>query len=339
METPILNIHNLKVSFHVYGGEVQAVRGLDMQVYEGEAVAIVGESGSGKSVTAQAIMRLIATPPGVIKDGQVWFKNRNILALTEKEMQQVRGRDIGMIFQDPMTSLNPTMTIGDQIMESILKHEKINKKEAKKRAIELLTLVGIPNAESRIKQYPHQFSGGMRQRVVISIALACNPTLLIADEPTTALDVTIQAQILRLMKQLQKTLNTSIILITHDLGIVADLCDRVLVMYAGEVVETGTKREIFKNPQHPYTKGLLRSLPRLDQQKDEPLIPIFGSPPDLISPPKGCSFCSRCDSAMNICAEEPPQATVLSATQTVRCWLQQAKLEGVSLTDEEGVLA
>lgn len=339
MNAPILNIENLRVSFHVYGGEVQAVRGLNMQVYEGEAVAIVGESGSGKSVTAQAIMRLISMPPGEIKDGEIWFKDRNIVALSEKEMQQVRGREIGMIFQDPMTSLNPTMTIGAQIMESILKHEGVNKKEAKRRAIELLTLVGIPNPESRMKQYPHQFSGGMRQRVVISIALACNPTLLIADEPTTALDVTIQAQILRLMKDLQRTLKTSIVLITHDLGIVADLCDRVMVMYAGEVVETGTKQEIFKNPQHPYTKGLIRSLPRLDQKKDEPLVPIFGSPPDLISPPKGCSFCSRCESAMNICAEQSPEITVISETQAVSCWLQQAKLEGASPSREEGVIA
>jgi len=337
MEKPVLNVQDLHISFSVYGGEVQAVRGVNINVNSGEAIAIVGESGSGKSVTAQAIMRLISTPPGRINKGQIWFNDKDLLALSEKEMQQVRGRDIGMIFQDPMTSLNPTMTIGMQIMEGIMKHKGLSKDKAKERAIELLNLVGIPNAESRMKQYPHQFSGGMRQRVVIAIALACDPNLIIADEPTTALDVTIQAQILSLMKQLQKSQQTSIILITHDLGIVADLCDRVFVMYAGEVVETGTKYEIFKNPQHPYTKGLLRSLPRLDQSKDEPLIPIFGSPPDLIAPPAGCSFCSRCQDAMNICATEAPETTTISSTQTVRCWLQQAKLEGVQSPAEEGV--
>ncbi|MBB6692010.1 ABC transporter ATP-binding protein [Cohnella xylanilytica] len=321
----MLEVNDLSVSFDVYGGEVQAVRGVSFSVKEGEAVAIVGESGSGKSVTAQTIMRLISTPPGRIKQGSVRFDGQELLSLPEKEMQRVRGNQIGMIFQDPMTSLNPTMTIGMQIMEGLMKHQKMSRSDAKKRAIELLTMVGIPNPESRISQYPHHFSGGMRQRAMIAIALSCNPALLIADEPTTALDVTIQAQILRLMKNLQKQTGTSIILITHDLGIVADMCDRVIVMYAGQIIETGTKREIFRNPQHPYTKGLLKSLPRLDQSKNEPLVPIHGTPPDLIQPPQGCGFCSRCDYAMRICQTEVPEFTRLSDTQQVRCWLQQSQ--------------
>lgn len=322
---PILEVKDLTVSFDVYGGEVQAIRGVNFTVNEGEAVAIVGESGSGKSVTAQTVMRLIATPPGRIKKGSIMFNGRDILALSEKEVQKVRGNEIGMIFQDPMTSLNPTMTIGNQIMEGLIKHQRLSRSAAKERAIELLKMVGIPNPEVRLKQYPHNFSGGMRQRVMIAIALACKPKLLIADEPTTALDVTIQAQIMELMKDLQKQTKTSIILITHDLGVVADVCDRVIVMYAGQVVETGTIQEIFRNPQHPYTKGLLKSLPRLNQSKNEPLIPIHGTPPDLIKPPQGCGFCSRCDEAMRICATQPPEVTTISETQTVRCWLQDPR--------------
>ncbi|WP_027088100.1 ABC transporter ATP-binding protein [Cohnella panacarvi] len=318
----ILDVKNLSVSFHVYGGEVQAIRDVSFDVKEGEAVAIVGESGSGKSVTAQTIMRLIQTPPGKIKAGEVLLDGQDLLKLSEKEMQKVRGNKIGMIFQDPMTSLNPTMTVGKQIMEGLIQHQSLSKGAAKTRAIELLKMVGIPNPETRISQYPHQFSGGMRQRVMIAIALACNPSLLIADEPTTALDVTIQAQILQLMKDLQQETKTSIILITHDLGIVADICDRVIVMYAGQIVETGTKHDIFHNPKHPYTQGLLKSLPRLDQDKNEPLVPIFGSPPDLIKPPQGCGFCARCDEAMHICETESPETTVLSDTHALRCWLQ-----------------
>jgi oligopeptide transport system ATP-binding protein len=335
----ILDVKNLSVSFRVYGGEVQAVRDVSFQVKEGEAVAIVGESGSGKSVTAQTIMRLIPNPPGKIKSGSIMFDGQELLSLSEKEMQKVRGNKIGMIFQDPMTSLNPTLTVGKQIMEGLTKHQQMSAAQAKARAIELLTLVGIPNPESRIKQYPHQFSGGMRQRVMIAIALACNPALLIADEPTTALDVTIQAQILRLMKELQQKTKTSIILITHDLGIVADVCDRVIVMYAGQIVETGTKREIFQNPQHPYTKGLIRSLPRLDQDKNEPLIPIIGTPPDLIKPPQGCGFCSRCDEAMRICQTEIPDRTTLSDTHTVRCWQQHPYAKQAGFEGSEGASA
>lgn len=321
MENKILDVQDLRVSFNVRGGEVQAVRGVSFHVNKGEAVAIVGESGCGKSVTAQTIMRLIPSPPSMIKGGSIRFMGQDLLKKTEQEMQSIRGKDIGMIFQDPMTSLNPTMTVGKQITEGLIKHQGMSKEAAKRRGIEMLSLVGIPNPESRFNQYPHEFSGGMRQRVMIAIALACNPALLIADEPTTALDVTIQAQILRLMKDLQQNLGTSIILITHDLGVVADVCDRVIVMYAGKVVETGTKWEIFKNPKHPYTKGLLRSVPRLDQPKDEPLVPIFGTPPDLIKPPAGCGFCARCSDAMEICLTSDPEITKISDTHSTRCWL------------------
>ncbi|MGF7046142.1 oligopeptide transport system ATP-binding protein [Paenibacillus sp. DS2015] len=317
---PILQVKDLHVSFHVKGGEVQAVRGLNFEIGKGETVAIVGESGSGKSVTAQTIMRLIPTPPSHIKQGEIIFQGQNLLDMTNSEMEAIRGKDIGMIFQDPMSSLNPTIRVGKQITEVLMKHQKMSWSEAKRQGIEMLEIVGIKNAEARFNQYPHEFSGGMRQRVMIAIALACRPALLIADEPTTALDVTIQAQILDVMKEMQERLGTSIILITHDLGVVAGMCDKVIVMYAGEVVETGTKWEIFKNPQHPYTKGLLRSMPRLDQKKNEPLIPIMGTPPDLIKPPLGCPFCARCDQAMRVCERTDPSATVFSETQMARCW-------------------
>ncbi|WP_438351632.1 ABC transporter ATP-binding protein [Paenibacillus sp. FA6] len=317
---PILQVKDLHVSFHVNGGEVQAVRGMNFEIGEGETVAIVGESGSGKSVTAQTIMRLIPSPPSRIKQGEIIFQGHNLLNKSNKQMEAIRGKDIGMIFQDPMSSLNPTIRIGKQITEVMMKHQNMSAKEAKKQAIEMLVLVGIKNAEARFNQYPHEFSGGMRQRVMIAIALACRPALLIADEPTTALDVTIQAQILDVMKEMQQRLGTSIILITHDLGVVAGMCDRVMVMYAGEVVETGTVMEIFKNPQHPYTKGLLRSMPRLDQKRGEPLIPIIGTPPDLIKPPLGCAFCARCDEAMRVCETNNPETTVFTDTHTARCW-------------------
>ncbi|MGZ9586085.1 ABC transporter ATP-binding protein [Paenibacillus marinisediminis] len=318
---PLLEVNDLHVSFKARGGEVKAVRGVSFHVNPGEAVAIVGESGCGKSVTAQSIMRLLPTPPSFVKHGEIKFNSRNLLSLKEKEMQAIRGKDIGMIFQDPMTSLNPTMTVGKQITEVLTKHKAMNSAQAKEEAIRMLKLVGIPHAESRFHQYPHEFSGGMRQRAMIAIALSCQPSLLIADEPTTALDVTIQAQILSVMKDLQEQFHTSIILITHDLGIVADVCDRVIVMYAGKIVETGTKHEIFKNPQHPYTKGLLQSLPRIDQKKDEPLVPILGTPPDLLTPPAGCGFCARCDHAMNICKTHDPEYTTISDKHQARCWL------------------
>ncbi|MFF2481276.1 ABC transporter ATP-binding protein [Paenibacillus sp. NPDC058071] len=318
----LLEVKDLKVNFKVRGGTVQAVRGVNFHVNKGEAVAIVGESGCGKSVTAQSLMRLIPSPPA-ITTGSILFKGEQILDKSMKQMEDIRGKEMGMIFQDPMTSLNPTLTIGRQITEGLIKHQGMSKEKAHARAIEMLDLVGIPNPQARFKQYPHEFSGGMRQRAMIAIALACNPSLLIADEPTTALDVTIQAQILRVMKDLQQKLGTSIILITHDLGVVADVCDRVIVMYAGKVVETGTKWEIFKNPKHPYTKGLLRSVPRLDQKKDEPLIPIYGMPPDLIKPPAGCSFCARCDEAMRVCVDNDPELLAVDGNESHKsaCWM------------------
>jgi len=318
----ILEVKDLHVSFHTYAGEVKAVRGVNFHVNRGEAVAIVGESGCGKSVTAQSLMKLIPTPPGEFKKGQILFNGVDLIKKSNKEMESIRGKDIGMIFQDPMTSLNPTMTIGNQIMEGLIKHQGMSKAAARERAIELLTMVGIPQPERRVTQYPHEFSGGMRQRAMIAISLACSPKLLIADEPTTALDVTIQAQILDLMKDLQKKTGTSIILITHDLGVVAEMCDRVIVMYAGKVIETGTVDDIFYNPQHPYTKGLLRSVPRLDLNRDEPLTPIFGTPPDLLKPPVGCGFTARCDSAMRVCQQYDPELTEVSTTQRSACWLQ-----------------
>jgi oligopeptide transport system ATP-binding protein len=318
---PVLEVKDLRVSFYVREGEVQAVRGVSFYVNPGEVVGIVGESGCGKSVTAQTLMRLIPSPPSRIKSGSIQFLGEDILLKSEKEMQKLRGSKMGMIFQDPMTSLNPTLTIGRQISENLTKHLKMDAAQAQKRSIELLKLVGIPGAETRINQYPHEFSGGMRQRVMIAIALACDPTLLIADEPTTALDVTIQAQILEVLKELRSRLKTSIILITHNLGIVADICDRVVVMYGGQIAETGTVKEIFNHPKHPYTKGLLKSLPRLDSSKDEPLIPIHGSPPDLVHPPVGCAFAPRCDYAMRICQRLDPGLIDCGGTQAARCWL------------------
>lgn len=322
MKDLLLEVDDLRVNFSVRDGIVQAVRGVSFEVGKGEAVAIVGESGCGKSVTAQTIMKLIPSPPAQVS-GSIKFKGQELVTKSNKEMEAIRGKEIGMIFQDPMTSLNPTMTIGRQITEGLMKHQKLNAAKARERALEMLRLVGIPNPDVRMDQYPHQFSGGMRQRAMIAIALACNPALLIADEPTTALDVTIQAQIMQVMKDLQQKLGTSIILITHDLGVVADVCDRVIVMYAGKVVETGTKWEIFKNPKHPYTRGLLRSMPRLDGSKDEPLVPIVGSPPDLIKPPVGCSFCARCDEAMRVCVNNDPELLPVDGNEqhTSACWL------------------
>ncbi|WIV11894.1 ABC transporter ATP-binding protein [Proteiniborus sp. MB09-C3] len=318
----LLDVRDLTVSFDTYAGEVQAVRGTTFHVKKGETLAIVGESGCGKSVTAQTIMQLIPMPPGRIKKGNVFFEGKDLAKLTDKQMEAVRGKDISMIFQDPMTSLNPTMRVGKQIMEGLMKHQKMTKSEAKERAMEMLRLVGMPTPEKRVEQYPHEFSGGMRQRAMIAIALACNPKLLIADEPTTALDVTIQAQIMELMQDLQNKLNTSIILITHDLGVVAKVADRIAVMYAGVIIESGTANEIFHNPQHPYTWGLLKSVPRLDIGQKERLVPIEGTPPDLFAPPKGCPFAARCDYAMKICKENHPEKSNLNDIHYVHCWLQ-----------------
>jgi dipeptide transport system ATP-binding protein len=320
----ILQVKDLQVSFSTYGGEVQAVRGVSFDLHKGETLAIVGESGCGKSVTSQSIMRLIPDPPGRIKGGEILFRNQDLIKLKEPELRKFRGANISMIFQDPMTALNPTLTIGEQIMEGIMEHEKISRAQAKKAAIEMLQLVGIPSPEARLKQYPHQFSGGMRQRIVIAMALICSPDVLIADEPTTALDVTIQAQILELFRDIQKKTGVSIILITHDLGVVAQVADRVAVMYAGKIVEIGSRREIFYRPQHPYTAGLLQSVPRLDIEKAE-LVPIPGTPPDLFSPPVGCAFAPRCKYSMEVCERVYPVQSSLSNNHHVDCWLQDER--------------
>ncbi|HEY3367678.1 MAG TPA: ABC transporter ATP-binding protein [Symbiobacteriaceae bacterium] len=318
----LLEVRDLHVSFDTYGGEVKAVRGVSFAVNKGECVAIVGESGCGKSVTAQSIMKLIPMPPGKIVSGSIKFDGKEIVGFSEAEMQRVRGWEMGMIFQDPMTSLNPTMPIGRQISEGLVKHQNMTQPEARARARQMLEHVGIPHPEERLDAYPHEFSGGMRQRVMIAIALACNPKLLIADEPTTALDVTIQAQILEVMKKLKQEFDTSIILITHDLGVVAGMADRVVVMYAGQVVEQGTLDEIYYRPQHPYTWGLLRSVPRLDEEEKQALNSIPGTPPDLFAPPPGCGFADRCDYCMKICRQAPPEKTQVSPQHSVRCWLK-----------------
>lgn len=331
----LLDVHDLRVSFHTYAGQVQAVRGVSFSLKEGETLAIVGESGSGKTVTSKAVMGLIATPPGEIKsESQILFNGSNILGYNEKQWQEYRGNDAGMIFQDPMTSLNPTMKVGQQIAEGIVKHQNIGKKEAMQRAIELLQKVNIPNPEERIKQYPYEFSGGMRQRVVIAIALACNPKLMIADEPTTALDVTIQAQIIKLLKEIQVTNKTAIIMITHDLGVVAGMADNIAVMYAGQIVETGTVDEIFSNPQHPYTFALLNAVPRLNIENKAELHVIPGTPPDLISPPKGCGFATRCSYCMEVCRQIPPEYTQISDSHKAMCWLHHPMCKEVYHYDE-----
>lgn len=316
----IVEVKNLELSFHTFAGEVKAIQGVNFEVFKGETLAIVGESGSGKSVTTKSIMRLLPKSSTEYKNGEILFDGKDLLKISEKEMQKVRGKDISMIFQDPMTSLNPTMPIGKQIMEPLFKHQKLGKSDAWQKAVELLGLVGMPQPEMRMKQYPHQFSGGQRQRIVIAVALACNPKLLIADEPTTALDVTIQAQILELMKDLQKKIDTSIIFITHDLGVVANVADRVAVMYGGRIVEVGTVDEIFYNPQHPYTWGLLSSMPSLDMT-EEKLYAIPGTPPDLLDPPKGDAFALRSEYAMKIDMEQVPPLFKVSETHYAATWL------------------
>ncbi|HAK43690.1 MAG TPA: peptide ABC transporter ATP-binding protein [Clostridium sp.] len=320
----ILDVENLQVSFHTYAGEVKSVRGVDFHLDKGETLAIVGESGCGKTVTSKAIMRLLPEPmPAEIKkDSKIIFDGKNILEMSEKDLRKLRGSDISMIFQDPMTSLNPTMTIGKQIAESLIIHRGMNKAEAMNEAIRMLDLVNIPNADKRAHQYPHEFSGGMRQRAMIAIALACNPKILIADEPTTALDVTIQAQIMELIGDLQKKLGTAVILITHDLGVVADTADRIQVMYAGQIIERGTVEAIFSNPQHPYTWALLQSVPRLDTKNKDTLYALNGTPPDLIKPPVGCPFAARCEYCMQICLEEMPEVTNVENDHQVSCWLK-----------------
>nr|QRZ18644.1 ABC transporter ATP-binding protein [Virgibacillus sp. AGTR] len=316
----LLEVKDLRVSFNTYNGEVQAVRGVNFDLKKGETLAIVGESGSGKSVTSMALMQLLPKPHGFVKSGEILFEGEDLVNKSTKEMQKLRGKDISMVFQDPMTSLNPTMKVGNQIIEGLIKHQNMSKQDAKKKAMELLELVGIPNPEVRINQYPHQFSGGMRQRVVVAISLACNPKILIADEPTTALDVTIQAQILELMKDIQKETDSAIIFITHDLGVVANIADRVAVMYAGKIVEIGTTDDIFYNPKHPYTWGLLGSMPTLDSDEEE-LFAIPGSPPDMLNPPKGDAFAPRNEFALEIDTVMEPPMFKVSDTHYAATWL------------------
>ena len=321
MGKKLLEVKDLSVSFNTYAGEVQALRGISFSVDRGETLAIVGESGSGKSVTVQTIMRLIPMPPGEIKNGEILFEGEDLVKASIERMRELRGGKIGMIFQDPMTSLNPTIKVGKQIMEGILIHKNVTKEEAKQQAIEMLRKVGIPKPEERFHQYPHEFSGGMRQRAVIAIALSCEPDLLICDEPTTALDVTIQAQILDLINELKKELNIAVILITHDLGVVAETADRVIVMYAGEKLEEAPVRELFKNPKHPYTWGLLKSLPRLDMKIGEKVVSIPGTPPDLLKPPVGDPFAPRSEYAMKIDYERKPPMIDLGNGHFVKSWL------------------
>ena len=322
MSEKLLEIKDEKLSFFTPAGEVKALNGVSFSMNEGEVLGIVGESGSGKSVTAYSIMGLTAYP-GKLIGGTIYFNGHQIEKMSEKEMRKIRGNEVSIIFQDPMTSLNPVYTIGNQITEVIRLHTGKSKKEAYDRAKELLELVGINEPTKRLKQYPHELSGGMRQRVMIAIALACEPKLLIADEPTTALDVTIQAQILEIMQELRQKLGMSIIMITHDLGVVASMCERIAVMYAGHIVEYGTADEIFYEPKHEYTKGLINSIPKLSAQEIERLVPIEGQPVDLLNPPAGCPFAPRCANCMKICLREMPPKTELSDTHYSHCWLLQ----------------
>lgn len=319
MEEMLLQVKDLRTSFFTDAGEVHAVNGLSFALDKGKVLGIVGESGSGKSVTAYSILQIL-TDPGRITGGQVLYKGDDIVKFSEKQMRALRGDKISIIFQDPMTSLNPTFSIGDQLEEAIRLHTPRSRKAARARAVEMLTLVGVNEPEKRVRQYPHELSGGMRQRVMIAMALACEPDVLIADEPTTALDVTIQAQILELMQSLQKEMGMAIILITHDLGVIADMCDEIIVMYGGRACERGTADEIFYNPCHEYTKGLLRSIPSI-VGKRERLVPIAGSPIDLLNMPKGCAFAARCDQAMKICIEERPEEIDINDRHIASCWM------------------
>ena len=320
----LLEVKNLNTSFHIGVGTVQAVRGVSFSVAEGESIGIVGESGSGKTQTMLSVMGLLPSYAEVTADSML-FNGRELTKLTAKEMRAIQGSEIGMIFQDPMTSLNPLFTVENQLTEPLRIHQKMSKAQARARALELLNLVEIPNPEARLKQYPHEFSGGMRQRVMIAIAIVCNPKMVIADEPTTALDVTIQAQILDLLNHLKQETKTSIIMITHDLGVIASMCSRILVMYGGTICEEGTAREIFYDARHPYTWGLLNSIPKIHGDPNEKLIPIHGTPPDMLMPPKGCPFAPRCSHCMPVCREYMPPRSVLSDTHAVSCHLMHPK--------------
>jgi oligopeptide transport system ATP-binding protein len=336
----LLRVKDLRTYFYTEEGVVKAVDGVSYEVEEGETLALVGESGCGKSVSALSILRLIPNPPGKIVGGEIWFDGQDLLKLDEDEIRHIRGNRIAMVFQEPMTSLNPVLTIGRQLTEAIELHLKYDKEQARKRAIELLEMVGIPEAPTRLNDYPHQFSGGMRQRVMIAMALSCNPKLLLADEPTTALDVTIQAQILEIMARLSRELGTAVIIITHNLGIVARYADRVNVMYAGRIIETATARELYANPKHPYTVGLLKSVPRLDETRKEKLDPIEGQPPDLTNLPKGCAFYPRCRWHVDRCLEEYPPLMMVGERHFTACWeYQRVSRDSMPIVAKEGAQA
>ena len=319
MAEPLLQVKDLATYFFTQDGVVKAVDGINYHVDEGESMAIVGESGCGKSVSALSVMRLVATPPGRTVSGEVIFDGQDLLKVTTQEIRHIRGNRISMVFQEPMTSLNPVLTIGRQLQEALTLHLGMTKSEASERSAELLRLVGIPEAETRLKDYPHQFSGGMRQRVMIAMALSCNPRLIIADEPTTALDVTIQAQILELMQSLSDQFGTALVIITHNLGVVARYATRVIVMYAGKIIEEASSREVYENPKHPYTLGLLRSVPRLDEDRRAKLDPIEGLPPLLVDLPEGCSFAPRCRFAIDRCFNETPQLRTIEEGHIASC--------------------
>ncbi len=324
----LLEVKDLTISFHTFVGEVSAVRNVDFDLEAGEVIAIVGESGSGKSVSTQAVLGLTPIPPGEIKSGEILFRGENLLAYDEKRMSEVSGAKISMIFQDPMTSLNPTMKVGNQIREVLHQHARISRQDSTERAIDLMTMVGIPEPRVRFGQYPHEFSGGMRQRAMIAMAMANKPEILIADEPTTALDVTIQAQIFRLLRELERAFHTAIILITHDLGVVAGMADRIIVMYAGKVMEEGRTDQIYYRPRHPYTAGLLAAVPSLARDRRERLRTIEGTPPFLLTVPRGCPFAERCDYAMRICTEREPPYLRTEPGNRVLCWLYEKGAEG-----------
>lgn len=325
MSKRLLTIEDLQVSFSTYAGEVQAVRGVSFHVDEGETLVIVGESGCGKSVSMQTVMRILPMPPAKVKSGNIIYKGEDIRAKSDKEMEQYRGKEFAMIFQDSMTSLNPTMKIGKQMTEGIIKHQRVNKEKAKQIAIEMLEKVGLPNPKLIFNRYPHTLSGGQRQRVMIAMAVSCKPSILFADEPTTALDVTMQAQILDIMNNLKKETNASIVLVTHNLGVVAKMADRIAVMYAGQIVESGSEREIFYEPRHPYTWGLLGAMPDMTQSTQDTLYSIQGTPPDLFAPPKGCAFASRCEYSMVACNKEMPPEFRNNSGHMARCWLMDER--------------
>ena len=337
MKEHLLEVRDLRVSFDTYAGEVQAVRGVNFYLDSGETLAIVGESGCGKSVSVQTMMRLLPMPPARLKSGEIIYEGKDIAPLTDKEMENYRGKEFAMIFQDSMTSLNPTMRVGNQMCEGIVRHRKVSKEEARKIAVDMLGQVGIPNPEAAFRRYPHTMSGGQRQRVMIAMALSCNPKILIADEPTTALDVTMQAQILDIMNRLKDIHHTAIILITHDLGVVAQMADRIAVMYAGEIMESGDARQVFYQPSHPYTWGLLGAMPNLIQDVKSQLYTIPGTPPDLYAPPVGCPFAARCEYAMEACLKEEPPEFAVEDGHTSRCWLLDPRAPQV--TPPEGIPA